>query len=178
MKWWIISDTHFGHDKIVKFCDRPAEHSGITLSNIRSLVKKDDVLIHIGDFCWGNDAHWHEVFMEACPSTRWLIRGNHDRKSNSWYLEHGWDVVADKTSLRMYGENIIFTHIPIFCEGDYVNVHGHLHNTQHHTELETDHRNRLFCIEHIYRPVDLRRMVENYATVKKEHADKPITTDK
>ena len=64
MKIYIISDTHFGHDKIIEFCKRPSNHNEILMESVRYLPE-ESVLIHLGDFCFGNDLKWHEEFMET-----------------------------------------------------------------------------------------------------------------
>lgn len=160
MNYWILTDTHFGHEQMHKYCQRLDDFEDRILRQTRHKVKAEDVLIHLGDFCVGQDEYWHREFMAACLGKRWLVRGNHDRKSNTWYHRNGWDFVADRAELNQFGRRIVLTHKPIDESGDYVNVHGHHHNTGHHPEDETDGRHKLVFIEHEYTPVMLRRIVE------------------
>jgi len=46
---WIISDTHFYHDKIVGYCDRPENFTKKTMSHWRKMVAPDDLVYHLGD---------------------------------------------------------------------------------------------------------------------------------
>jgi len=127
MKYWLISDTHFGHDSIIKYCNRPNNFEDKILNNLK-IINKGDILIHLGDFCIGNDKNWHDIFFERLPVNvkKILIIGNHDRKSNSWYLKNGWDFICNSFSSKLLGTEIIFSHIPKLT--DKVNIHGHYHN--------------------------------------------------
>jgi len=161
MKYWILTDTHFGHAQLHNKCLRPDGFEEKILRQVRFKVKQEDVLIHLGDFCIGNDADWHQEFMSVCAGKRWLVKGNHDRKSHAWYLSHGWDCVTDRMLLKMFGKTILLSHRPVPADEAFdVNVHGHHHNTNHHPEDETTDRHRLVFIEHDYTPIDLRRIVE------------------
>ncbi len=128
---WLITDTHFGHDNMVKYCGRPENHSLIILQNLKEVVRDGDMIIHLGDFCIGNDEMWHERFFLGIKNvTCVLIRGNHDHKSDNWYLEHGWDFVCDSFSNVYFGKKIIFSHEPVKMKNSYshINIHGHFHN--------------------------------------------------
>lgn len=163
MTLYVISDTHFGHNKMHDYCGRPVGFEETILSNISHTCRLDDVLIHLGDVCIYKDEYWHEKLMDARDCKKWLIKGNHDRKSNTWYLEHGWDFVADEIKFDMFGKILLLSHAPVLDRTDFdINIHGHLHNTLDRPErLEglTD-RHRLIMCEHDYRPVQLRRVVE------------------
>lgn len=115
MKTWLTTDTHFGHFKMVQYCGRPADFSERILVNLGNSVKPGDLLIHLGDFCIGDDGVWHGRYLEDfLPGVKhWLVRGNHDRNSNTWYLGHGWDMVCDSFTLEMFGKRILFplTHL-------------------------------------------------------------------
>lgn len=160
MNYWIITDTHFGHDAIMEYCDRPHDFEIRIMRNLRKVINDDDILIHLGDFCWGDYSEWHKDFMNHVKCKRWLIKGNHDKKSNTWYHKHGWDCVADNVTLTLYGETILFSHRPVLTEGNFINVHGHHHNTSHHPEDEIDDRHRLVFLEHDYIPINLRKIIE------------------
>lgn len=130
-KIWLITDTHLGHDKMVEYCGRPKNHSEIILKNLE-VVKTGDTLIHLGDVCIGRDEHWHkELFLRlGFGISTFLLRGNHDKKSNQWYLEHGWDFVSESFSDHYFGQYITFSHIPI-ANVQNINIHGHFHNNLH-----------------------------------------------
>lgn len=130
MRIWLITDTHFGHDKLIEY-GRPEGFTERIFENL-NVVKPDDLLIHLGDFCIGNDEKWHTHYMQMLDCKHWLIRGNHDSKSNSWYMSHGWDVVAEYLSIEMFAKKILFSHRPMAWDGYYdVNIHGHFHDTDH-----------------------------------------------
>lgn len=54
---WFTADTHFGHFNIIKYCNRPfqsiEEMDNTIINNINLLVKPEDTLYHLGDFCFG-----------------------------------------------------------------------------------------------------------------------------
>ena len=161
MNYWILTDTHFGHAAMKKLCGRPEGFEQLILNQVAHKVKQDDVLIHLGDFCLGEDSYWNTLFYKYCPGLKWLIRGNHDKKSNTWYHKHGWDFVADHIMLRVFGASILLSHKPLeVVPVNHINVHGHHHNTGNHPEDKVDGRHRLVYIEHDYTPVSLRSLVE------------------
>lgn len=86
MNTYIISDTHFRHTNIIKYCNRPfktTDEMDVTLiNNINSVVEKDDRLIHLGDVSFGREANVNAVLFLLnqikCQNVE-LILGNHDR---------------------------------------------------------------------------------------------------
>lgn len=138
-KIYLITDTHFGHEKMQIYCNRPKGFEELIIRNLMQV--KPDILIHLGDFCIGGDEYWHEKFMGVVNCKKWLIRGNHDRKSNAWYLSHGWDWVGHKFQDRFLGKNIMFSHSPVRytdmqsalwgSDSFDINIHGHFHNNLH-----------------------------------------------
>jgi calcineurin-like phosphoesterase family protein len=79
---WFTSDLHFGHENIIKFCDRPftdLHHMHTTIvNNINNLVGQDDELWILGDLAMG-------LLTNTLPITKriigkvHLVAGNHDR---------------------------------------------------------------------------------------------------
>lgn len=146
MTIFAISDTHFGHDKLVKLTARPVNFTEIILNNLRQT--SGDMLIHCGDFCIGRDEHWVNEFMRATTGfrRRVLVRGNHDKKSDSWYLAHGFNHVCEAMFCRYFGKQILFTHMPVRRNDKYwtphfppdFNIHGHLHGDGNHRVKERD----------------------------------------
>ena len=132
MKYYITSDTHFNHYAVVdSWGDRQGGFEEKILDSIKRTVKEDDVIIHLGDFAWYKHKIWAERFIESANGAKcWLIKGNHDKHSNSWWMDRGFSFVADSFMMERHGKRILFTHKPQ-VDGDYydINVHGHLHNT-------------------------------------------------
>ena len=70
MGHWYTADTHFGHENVIRFCDRPfksASHmDGVLLENMWRVVKPADDLWIIGDFAFGAPAkdkdYLHQIF--------------------------------------------------------------------------------------------------------------------
>jgi len=129
------------------------------------MIHSQDVLIHLGDICMRDDAVWHSRFMYGMVCKKWLIRGNHDRKSAVWYLNHGWDFVADNFLMTRHGMKILFSHTPQPDSGYDINIHGHFHNNspdsyeKELSDIMTD-KHRLLILEYIdYRPVKLQTFV-------------------
>ena len=83
MNYWILPDTHFGHRRMEQLCGRPGDFEERIFSALSRCLRAGDVLIHLGDFCFGDDLLWQQKFMALCdsfPCRRWLLRGNHDKK--------------------------------------------------------------------------------------------------
>ena len=165
MKYWLTTDTHLGHFNMVEYCGRPENFSEIILRNLHQCIKHEDILIHLGDICIANDTKWHLQLLNI-PGRHWLIRGNHDKKSNSWYLEHGWDMICQQFEDHIFGKTIMFSHKPVVWNGKYeINIHGHFHNTdlnKHEKELVSikNGYQKLLALEYVnYMPVTLEKFI-------------------
>jgi len=165
VKVWIISDTHFGHEKMREYCNRPDNADERMLLNLaKHLSFRDDMIIHLGDFCIGNEEEWHLRFMETIVTgvSVILIRGNHDRKSIHWYLLHGWSAVMDRMDINAYGKRIAFSHMPLTDDGSFdLNIHGHLHDDTHREgEFKLSCKHVLVSIEGLFQPVTLKSILK------------------
>ena len=165
MNYWITTDTHFGHDKLINYCERPEGFEKLILKRLTAVLKPADILIHLGDFCIGNDLDWHLRFEEISSCRKWLIRGNHDKKTASWYLRNGWDFIANYIGIQMFGKKILLSHIPQEDNGFDINLHGHFHNSDHRRHepelkaIQTE-KHKVVMLEHHYQPQLLRRLAE------------------
>lgn len=129
MKYWITTDTHFGHRKLEEYSGRPSNFEDLIWKGLEKLTTTD-CLIHLGDVCIGKDSEWHKK-IQTLDCRLILVKGNHDGQSNSWYLEHGWDFVCDSFSMKFGGKNILFSHEPQDIGKFDLNIHGHFHNNLH-----------------------------------------------
>jgi len=105
MAHWYTADTHFGHENVMKFCNRPfssvQQMDTALIANMRDQVGESDDLWIIGDFAFGprsKDAGYlNSVFEQLPGARRHLIVGNHDLQPT---LELGWDTVSPLIELR------------------------------------------------------------------------------
>jgi len=163
---WITTDTHFGHENIISFCNRPKNYEQLILKRMKSNISKNDVLIHLGDIAWTKEKSWNEMLTAIDAKRKWLVRGNHDKRSITWYLSRGWDFVGDQITLDIYGKKIVFSHIPVADNGYDLNIHGHFHNISshfHEPELVAirNEKQYLIMLEHHYMPIALKSIVKN-----------------
>lgn len=129
-KVYVISDTHFGHRKIIEFEKeaRPyatiLEHDLDLVERWNSVVRAEDTVWHLGDVYFGRDAH---RILGALKGYKRLVLGNHDARHE--------DVLRTYFQ-RIYGcaeyGGCILTHIPVHSyqlEKRYAkNIHGHMHS--------------------------------------------------
>lgn len=133
MNYWLISDTHFNHQQIEQWGGRSGDWQEKIWKGLR-LLTPTDVLIHLGDICIGDDEKIHRG-LNNLHCKKILVRGNHDKKSHNWYLEHGWGFVCDAFELIYQGYYIHLTHRPARPFGNQMmNIHGHTHGNMHRSE--------------------------------------------
>ena len=163
MKIYIISDTHFSHKAIIGYCERPIDHENRLWQAMRQINSKD-CLIHLGDISIGDEARVHDTLIDTISCRKILVMGNHDSKSWSWYMEHGWDFVCDSFRLKYCGKIIHFSHKPEPWDGVWeINVHGHLHNLGHREKefKELKQWHRLYAPELMdYKPIELCKFIQ------------------
>ena len=165
MNYWIITDTHFGHPALIEYLGRPEGYEEKILKNL-SVVRKDDVLIHLGDIAFNSYSYWIERLRGSVKGKMILVRGNHDKHSLTSFYKDGWDFVCNSFNLDIYGKNILFSHVP--KSGDFdINIHGHFHNNpkeRWEKELVSvmDYRHKLLVLEESYRPIKLERIVKEF----------------
>lgn len=134
-KLWCISDTHFGHKNIVKYCQRPESHEVMMLSHWIELVGEHDQLLHFGDVFLGKQGspkRWARV-ISRLPGEKFLMWGNHDHESLRTYEElAGFTIVPE-----FIHNGVFFSHRPASVEYPpphddwHTNIHGHVHNNEY-----------------------------------------------
>lgn len=133
MNYWLISDTHFNHTKLEEWGKRSGNWQDVLWKSLEQ-IPETDILIHLGDICIGNDAEIH-ARIGALKCRKILIRGNHDKKSLTWYMENGWDFVCDGMELLYQGHYLYLSHRPTPAMYHFTeNIHGHTHGNLHRSE--------------------------------------------
>ena len=145
-KIFIISDTHFNHENIIKYCNRPykniKEVNETIISNWNTVVKKNDIVYHLGDFFLGSKYDLNNIISKL-NGTIYLIRGNHDRLTVKSYEDNGIKVLKN-APIILEEYKVILSHKPLpdsMIKEGYINIHAHIHQKK----LEDIYDSELFC---------------------------------
>ena len=129
MKIFVISDTHFSHENIIKYTGRPfktvKEMNEDIILKWNNKVKGDDLVIHLGDFALGNEEEVKDI-KNKLNGNIILLKGNHDHNA---IRKAGFLII--KGSLEI--EDLIFSHSPLPKEEipkGFTNIHGHIHEKE------------------------------------------------
>lgn len=136
-KIYFISDTHFNHKNIIKYCSRPfkdvEEMNKVLIENWNNTVTDFDTIFHLGDVALTNESEMKEIIPKL-KGKKILIKGNHDKKSKEFFRSVGFEIIPDNP-LKLDTEKLILSHKPLadteIPEG-YINIHGHIHNNPLH----------------------------------------------
>ena len=165
---WVISDTHFSHNNILKFTDSRtgknvrdfysvSHMNEVMIENWNSRVKPGDIVYHLGDVFFGDKEHFKQLWPRLNGAKR-LIVGNHDDVK---FLSSG--SFFQKVMLWRNFGSLLLTHVPVHVstlgEGRFhgakmVNVHGHIHSNP-----SPQGPYKCVCVEQInYTPVSLESL--------------------
>jgi calcineurin-like phosphoesterase family protein len=132
--YWVVSDMHFWHRKILSHHpetrkgDTIADHNAILIAEWNAVVKPDDIVFVLGDFSFGKREETEAILEQLNGRIIW-IAGNHDYnvlKSDRYPYHHYFQVVYDGTLVCMM-------HYPIAGWNGQgrgaVMLHGHSHGS-------------------------------------------------
>lgn len=125
---FITSDLHLNHNKDFIYDKRGfsniTEHNEFIINNINSLVKPDDILFNLGDFCLNTDEATFENFIRRinCQNI-YSIWGNHPNPLQKIYnreVENAYGPDIDVYPYRY--KNVVFVgyHYECIIQGKYV----------------------------------------------------------
>lgn len=139
MKVFYIADTHFGHENILKLCNRPfkdiEEMNRQLILNWNSRVTDNDLVYIVGDFSFRGNEDRTLSILKSLKGKKVLIVGNHDNKNlkSSDFRKYFIEITPMKTIFdNSVGEKVVLCHYPIiewegYFRGSYL-VYGHIHN--------------------------------------------------
>lgn len=163
-KVFLISDTHFNHFNIIKYCNRPFETieqmNNTIIENWNKTIKPDDKVFFLGDFGFGTIEHLKELCSKL-NGNKEIILGNHDqsKRPNQWrsigFREaHKYPII--------YRNFYILSHEPLFMNDTmpYLNIHGHIHGEC----LDGKNHFNVSCEVLNYMPIDFEKLIKLAAT--------------
>ena len=165
---FIISDTHFSHANIIKYCSRPfkdvEEMDNTMIKNWNRVVKENDIVYHLGDFSFGGKDNV-EKFLKKLNGKIILVKGNHDRCSNGHLRRIGFYEVYDRPIV--IDNKIILSHEPLEVppKEPYINIYGHVHDGSSYEDYTPN--TACVCVERInYEPIPLNTVLMNIEAAK------------
>lgn len=137
---FFTADTHFNHEKILQFSQRPfasvREMNEILIENWNKVVGKEDIVFHLGDFSVGRGEAWTEIGSRLNGHIH-LILGNHDMNNFNSACTHCFEEITMQKYIEVGKRGIYLNHYPFLCysgaEKRIWQLFGHMH---------TNHNNR------------------------------------
>lgn len=174
---WIISDTHWNHERIIEYAGRPKNHNELMQQNWRKLVRPEDTVLHLGDVLMGRQELWPSMPGWLPGKVSVLSTGNHDEPHKRRFMEEkwGWEFIPE-FAMQYKGYFVQFSHYPFGAnqdpdpnsktntdlvfnkmpEGKFISVHGHIHEkpdpSLNHINVSIERMN--------YRPVNLEILLD------------------
>ena len=146
---FFVSDTHFGHENIIKFCNRPfkttKEMDEALIKNWNDVIGPDDIVFHLGDFAFGGSQLWNDT-LQRLNGHKILIIGNHDMKNLRQGYMRWFDAVLPQAQLQIDNRAVYLNHYPFLCyggsyrgeKGAVWQLFGHVHSGPNSTGLDSD----------------------------------------
>lgn len=111
---WFTSDLHFGHESIIRYCNRPFKtlenmHESL-IHNWNSRVKESDTIYILGDLALCSYKEF-EPLATRLNGKKYLIKGNHDHYSDVQYQKLGITVVYE-LKIKLAGQMVRLSHYP------------------------------------------------------------------
>lgn len=126
------SDTHFFHEKVIGYSNRPfktgEEMNEYMIQQWNRKVSPNDTIYHLGDFSFAREDKTERV-LQRLNGKKILILGNHDKGMKS--LFHYFETVTSYHELKQGSDTFILCHYPMarWNKGHYGSymLHGHCH---------------------------------------------------
>ena len=164
MKRHLIADTHFGHQNIIGYTNRPfrdADHMNeMLILNWNLAVREEDLVYVLGDFCLSRKLETISSLLKRLNGRKVLIMGNHDTRKPRDYVNCGFDAATRKPIMAEPG--VILMHEPfedtsLICEKDLY-FFGHVHDKQ--CPMDEWPNCRCVSVERTgYRPIDMQEAI-------------------
>ena len=145
MTKFFISDTHFSHNNIIKYENRPftsvEEMNETMINNWNSKVKYNDEVYILGDFIFDNKENALDI-IDKLNGRKYMIRGNHDRILKYEEVANKFEWIKDYFVLKYNKMKFVLFHYPIQvwdCQHHgSIHLYGHVHSNIGDHRMEYD----------------------------------------
>ena len=141
-KLFFTSDSHWLHDNIRAFCNRPfssnEEQTEELIRRWNEVVPEDGIVFHGGDLCWTGNVELIDRLVSRLNGSIHLVLGNHDLKNKldrrgiAEMFEKKGGSVSDMLTTIVRKDNdqqILSCHYPLlFWPPRMIMAHGHIHS--------------------------------------------------
>lgn len=148
-KYHYISDTHFRHGNIMRYCERPfanlEEMDNTMLKNMKESDEAGHKMIHCGDFSFHLEEFLYQNPTLSHSENHFFVVGNHDHGLSDFSIKkklHGWfsKIVGERRTWKEHNfmvtdelngkpVKVMVSHAPQEnLKGCVYNVYGHIHN--------------------------------------------------
>ena len=186
---WLTTDLHFSHKGMIELCGRPQDFEKRIVRHWDRLVKPSDTVICLGDICIGDDKAVHEKYIQQLPGFKILVKGNHDKKSDTWYESNGWQICCESMVINRYGHKVLLSHRPpstkvlAAYDEDWrlkqsdlydLSIHGHQHTLMPKNYTPDKVRFLLSLEYENYEPVLFQSFIQRCEKIRNEVTTSPL----
>ncbi len=132
MKYFFTSDYHLGHENIINYCNRPfkslEQMNETIIRNHNARVKSEDIVFHIGDFCFKNTSNKGEGIRVSASAWEKKLNGKIIQIMGNHCRNNGVRTLVQSLVIKYGGRQIRLVHNPAHFDYKY-NLHfvGHVH---------------------------------------------------
>jgi calcineurin-like phosphoesterase family protein len=158
---YLVADTHFDHDNIIKYCNRPfndvQEMNSVILGNWNQTVGPEDTVYHLGDWSHGRGSRPPSYWRGRLRGRILSVQGDHDERTRGEHFR-GYRV------LRYGGHSFLLVHDPDKTPFEWQGwvIHGHKHNNQmqYYPFINGERKTINVSVELIgYKPISMDRLM-------------------
>ena len=198
-KIFMTSDTHWFHENIIKYTNRPwngiDDMGEALIKNWNNVVGKGDIVYHLGDVAMGGKKRAGELssILNRLNGTIRLIKGNHDNYVLDEPCVSRFEWVKDYYELKYTSPNhgkkkFVLQHYPLYTwnnagrinkknQPSTICLHGHCHGSIDQVNMKTT-RMDVGIDSRGYAPIWIENIIEimNYRTYNPvDHHNKSTT---
>ena len=166
---FVISDFHFYHENIIEYANRPMDFGELIVRKWNETNGMNDDVLFLGDLTF-KGKELTKRYTDKLWGNKYMLLGNHDNKSVSWYQDCGFIVINPvyKTFVNSKGKfPTLITHEPVQdLPKGWFNIHGHIHGGTHREYPLTERHFNVSCEPLGYKPIQIFEIVSKWTIDK------------